>query len=132
MFELDPGVFNKTLVVVLTTSVACFRNHYYSSTLKTSLSLYSFKSHRFLQSENWYMHLIPNLILFNNRFSNSPSLFNYRFPLLNISVFQWKQTMNSGDGYAVEVTGLSPNATDKDVSEFFAFSGAIQHLEIIR
>ncbi|CAL5188721.1 unnamed protein product [Lathyrus oleraceus] len=40
--------------------------------------------------------------------------------------------MNSGDGYAVEVTGLSPNATDKDVSEFFAFSGAIQHLEIIR
>lgn len=41
--------------------------------------------------------------------------------------------MNSGgDGYAVEVTGLSPNATDKDVYEFFAFSGAIQHVEIIR
>lgn len=41
--------------------------------------------------------------------------------------------MNSGgDGYAVEVTGLSPQATDKDVYEFFAFSGAIQHVEIIR
>ncbi|KAJ4833472.1 hypothetical protein Tsubulata_008060 [Turnera subulata] len=35
-------------------------------------------------------------------------------------------------GYTVEVTGLSPKATEKDVHEFFAFSGAIEHLEIIR
>nr|KYP65853.1 Protein vip1 [Cajanus cajan] len=39
--------------------------------------------------------------------------------------------MNSG-GYAVEVTGLSPKATDKDVRDFFAFSGVIQNVEIIR
>ncbi|KAK7309763.1 hypothetical protein RJT34_06754 [Clitoria ternatea] len=39
--------------------------------------------------------------------------------------------MNSG-GYVVEVTGLSPKATDKDVHDFFAFSGAIEHVEIIR
>ncbi|KAL5553884.1 hypothetical protein UlMin_041285 [Ulmus minor] len=39
--------------------------------------------------------------------------------------------MNSG-GYAVEVTGLSPKATEKDVHDFFAFSGAIEHVEIIR
>ncbi|XP_027361915.1 binding partner of ACD11 1-like [Abrus precatorius] len=39
--------------------------------------------------------------------------------------------MNSG-GYTVEVTGLSPKATDKDVRDFFAFSGAIEHVEIIR
>lgn len=35
-------------------------------------------------------------------------------------------------GYTVEVTGLSPNATEKDVYDFFAFSGAIEHVEIIR
>ncbi|XP_021299723.1 binding partner of ACD11 1 [Herrania umbratica] len=35
-------------------------------------------------------------------------------------------------GYAVEVTGLSPKATEKDVYDFFAFSGAIQHVEIVR
>lgn len=40
--------------------------------------------------------------------------------------------MDSGGGYAVEVTGLSPKATDKDVYDFFAFSGAIRHVEIIR
>lgn len=40
--------------------------------------------------------------------------------------------MSSGGGYAVEVTGLSSKATDKDVYDFFAFSGAIQHVEIIR
>lgn len=39
--------------------------------------------------------------------------------------------MSSG-GYAVEVTGLSPKATEKDVYEFFAFSGAIEHVEIVR
>lgn len=39
--------------------------------------------------------------------------------------------MNS-DGYIVEVTGLSPKATEKDVYDFFAFSGAIEHVEIVR
>jgi len=39
--------------------------------------------------------------------------------------------MSSG-GYAVEVTGLSPNVTDKDVRDFFAFSGVIEAVEIIR
>ncbi|KAJ8625815.1 hypothetical protein MRB53_034345 [Persea americana] len=34
--------------------------------------------------------------------------------------------------YTIEVTGLSPNATEKDVYDFFAFSGAIEHVEIIR
>lgn len=32
----------------------------------------------------------------------------------------------------MEVTGLSPKATEKDVYDFFAFSGAIEHVEIIR
>lgn len=41
--------------------------------------------------------------------------------------------MSSGSGgYTIEVTGLSPEATDKDVFDFFAFSGAIDHVEIIR
>ena len=35
-------------------------------------------------------------------------------------------------GYTVEVTGLSPNATEKDVYDFFAFSGTIEHVEIVR
>lgn len=35
-------------------------------------------------------------------------------------------------GYSVEVTGLSPEATEKDVRDFFAFSGNILHLQIIR
>lgn len=39
--------------------------------------------------------------------------------------------MNLG-GYTVEVTSLSPRATEKDVHDFFAFSGAIEHVEIIR
>lgn len=34
--------------------------------------------------------------------------------------------------YTVEVTGLSPNATEKDVYDFFTFSGAIENVEIIR
>ncbi|MCL7036111.1 hypothetical protein MKW94_012190 [Papaver nudicaule] len=39
--------------------------------------------------------------------------------------------MNSG-GYTVEVTSLSPNATEKDVRKFFAFSGKIEQVEIVR
>ncbi|KAK7368085.1 hypothetical protein VNO80_10107 [Phaseolus coccineus] len=39
--------------------------------------------------------------------------------------------MSSG-GYAVEVTGLSPKVTEKDVRDFFAFSGVIETVEIIR
>ncbi|CAL0318265.1 unnamed protein product [Lupinus luteus] len=39
--------------------------------------------------------------------------------------------MSSG-GYSVEVTGLSAKATEKDVHDFFAFSGIIEHVEIVR
>ncbi|XP_022151229.1 binding partner of ACD11 1 [Momordica charantia] len=39
--------------------------------------------------------------------------------------------MNPG-GYTVEVTGLSPKATEKNVFDFFAFSGAIELVEIVR
>ncbi|XP_028780461.1 binding partner of ACD11 1 [Neltuma alba] len=39
--------------------------------------------------------------------------------------------MNSG-GYTAEVTKLSPRATEKDVHNFFAYSGVIEHIEIIR
>ncbi|KAE9601514.1 putative RNA recognition motif domain-containing protein [Lupinus albus] len=39
--------------------------------------------------------------------------------------------MSSG-GYSVEVTGLSSKATENDVHDFFAFSGIIEHVEIIR
>lgn len=35
-------------------------------------------------------------------------------------------------GYAVEITNLSVNVTEKDVYDFFAFCGAIQHVDIIR
>lgn len=35
-------------------------------------------------------------------------------------------------GYTVEVTSLSPKATEKDVSDFFAHCGATEHVEIIR
>ncbi|KAK9682395.1 hypothetical protein RND81_10G070800 [Saponaria officinalis] len=35
-------------------------------------------------------------------------------------------------GYTVEVTTLSPRATEKDVRDFFSHCGAIEHLEIIR
>ncbi|KAK6116461.1 hypothetical protein DH2020_049754 [Rehmannia glutinosa] len=38
----------------------------------------------------------------------------------------------SASGYTVEITNLSPNATKKDVYDFFAFCGAIQHVEIVR
>ncbi|XP_043726149.1 binding partner of ACD11 1 [Telopea speciosissima] len=39
--------------------------------------------------------------------------------------------MSSND-CTVQVTGLSPNASEKDVYDFFAFSGTIEHVEIIR
>ncbi|XP_042008016.1 binding partner of ACD11 1-like isoform X1 [Salvia splendens] len=35
-------------------------------------------------------------------------------------------------GYAVEITNLSPNATEKDVRDFLTFCGAIQHVEFVR
>lgn len=35
-------------------------------------------------------------------------------------------------GYTIEVTTLSPRATEKDVRDFFSHCGAIEHLEIIR
>ncbi|MED6157156.1 hypothetical protein PIB30_020824 [Stylosanthes scabra] len=38
----------------------------------------------------------------------------------------------SGTGYTVEVTGLSPRTTEKDLHDFFAFSGAIENIEIVR
>ncbi|GFP86174.1 protein vip1 [Phtheirospermum japonicum] len=38
----------------------------------------------------------------------------------------------SPSGYTAEVTSLSPNATEKDVNDFFAFCGAIEHVEIVR
>lgn len=39
--------------------------------------------------------------------------------------------MNQG-GFAVEVTGLSPKATEGDVYDFFSFSGSIESVEIAR
>lgn len=39
--------------------------------------------------------------------------------------------MNPG-GYTVEVIGLSPLATEKDVSDFFALCGKIDRVEIVR
>ncbi|ERM94403.1 hypothetical protein AMTRI_Chr04g252690 [Amborella trichopoda] len=35
-------------------------------------------------------------------------------------------------GYTVEVTNLSPNASEKNVEDFFAFSGTVEHVEITR
>lgn len=35
-------------------------------------------------------------------------------------------------GYTAEVTSLSPKATEKDVRDFFAYCGEIEHVEIIR
>ncbi|KAM7269559.1 hypothetical protein ACFE04_025056 [Oxalis oulophora] len=34
--------------------------------------------------------------------------------------------------YTVQITGLSPNASEEDLCNFFAFSGKIQHVEIVR
>lgn len=39
--------------------------------------------------------------------------------------------MDPGE-YTVEVTSLSPEATEKDVHDFFAFCGKIEHVEIVR
>lgn len=39
--------------------------------------------------------------------------------------------MSQGE-FAIEVTGLSPKATEKDLFEFFSFCGSIDHLEIFR
>ncbi|XP_065861442.1 binding partner of ACD11 1 isoform X1 [Euphorbia lathyris] len=36
------------------------------------------------------------------------------------------------DGYTVEVTGLSTKTTEKDLFDFFSFSGSIEHVEIVR
>lgn len=36
------------------------------------------------------------------------------------------------ENYTAEVTGLSPNASEKEVYEFFSYCGDIEHLEIIR
>jgi RNA recognition motif-containing protein len=38
----------------------------------------------------------------------------------------------SHGSYTVEITSLSPNASEKDLFDFFAFSGKIQHIEIVR
>ncbi|KAI6686453.1 hypothetical protein NL676_032366 [Syzygium grande] len=38
----------------------------------------------------------------------------------------------SAEGYSIEVTGLSPRATEKDLDDFFGFSGAIVRVEIVR
>ncbi|KAG8066438.1 hypothetical protein GUJ93_ZPchr0004g38555 [Zizania palustris] len=38
----------------------------------------------------------------------------------------------SGTGYTVEVTNLSSKASESDLHEFFSFSGAIEHIELIR
>ncbi|KAJ3705706.1 hypothetical protein LUZ61_009411 [Rhynchospora tenuis] len=38
----------------------------------------------------------------------------------------------SQGGYTIEVTNLSNRATERDLSDFFSFSGAIDHIEIIR
>ncbi|KAK6280116.1 hypothetical protein POUND7_020383 [Theobroma cacao] len=35
-------------------------------------------------------------------------------------------------GYTAEITSLSPKASEKDVRDFFAYCGAIEHVEIIR
>lgn len=35
-------------------------------------------------------------------------------------------------GYVAEVVGLSPNATEKDVREFFSHCGDLERVEIIR
>ncbi|KAL6143442.1 hypothetical protein ACLB2K_054137 [Fragaria x ananassa] len=35
-------------------------------------------------------------------------------------------------GYSVEVTSLSPKATEKDVYDFFSHCGAVEHVEIMR
>lgn len=38
----------------------------------------------------------------------------------------------STSGHTIEVTSLSPKVTEKDVYDFFAFSGAIERVEMVR
>ncbi|XAR56021.1 hypothetical protein NMG60_11036300 [Bertholletia excelsa] len=38
----------------------------------------------------------------------------------------------SPGGYSIEITGLSPQATENDVYDFFAFCGTIEHVDIVR
>ncbi|XP_042441763.1 binding partner of ACD11 1-like [Zingiber officinale] len=38
----------------------------------------------------------------------------------------------SAGGYTVQVINLSPAATERDLYDFFSFSGAVEHIEIIR
>ncbi|MQL71801.1 hypothetical protein Taro_004139 [Colocasia esculenta] len=45
--------------------------------------------------------------------------------------FRYWRIMSHSD-HVVEVTNLSPNATERDVYNFFSFSGEIEHVEIIR
>ncbi|KAL3501391.1 hypothetical protein ACH5RR_035840 [Cinchona calisaya] len=48
-----------------------------------------------------------------------------------ISSLIYPVDMNPG-GYTAEVTSLSPIATEKDVHNFFAFCGEIDHIDIVR
>ncbi|KAL6187673.1 hypothetical protein ACLB2K_039069 [Fragaria x ananassa] len=50
---------------------------------------------------------------------------------LDLHSLRLSVNMNHG-GYAVEVTGLSPRATERDVYDFFSFSGSIESVEIVR
>ncbi|VVA91294.1 unnamed protein product [Arabis nemorensis] len=40
--------------------------------------------------------------------------------------------MDYQNGYGVEVTGLSPAVTEKDLIDFFSFSGAIEYIDIVK
>ncbi|KAL1207695.1 Binding partner of ACD11 1 [Cardamine amara subsp. amara] len=40
--------------------------------------------------------------------------------------------MDYQNGYGVEVTGLSPSVTEKDLIDFFSFSGTIEYIDIVR
>lgn len=46
-------------------------------------------------------------------------------------IFRVTKQMYPG-GYTVEVTCLSPNATEKEVYDFFSHCGAIEYVEILR
>lgn len=40
--------------------------------------------------------------------------------------------MDHQNGYGVEVTGLSPAVTEKDLIDFFSFSGTIEYIDIVK
>ncbi|CAF1925508.1 BnaC05g49730D [Brassica napus] len=40
--------------------------------------------------------------------------------------------MDHQNGYGVEVTGLSPAVTEKDLVDFFSFSGAVEDIDIVK